>query len=646
MKLTIPVQKSLIVACIAVIVFLCFRYTLHNQFTNWDDDYYVTNNKYITAFTPHNLKVIFSEDITRNNFHPLCILSLAVNYHFAGLDPSSYYLTNILIHIANAILVFILFIRLCRRLNMTETAGMCVGAIGGLWFGIHPMHVESVAWIAERKDVLYTFFYLLGLLAYLRYAETGQRKWFVWVLVLFVASCLSKPMAVVFPLSLLCMDVFLGKPLGRQLVTEKWLFFLGSLAFGGAAVYTQSRTGAVASFSTLTLAERVMFASYGFIAYIGKFLYPSHLSTFYPYPYRYIGGSLPVIYYVAPFLSLAILVLPAWWLHRRGSAWFRLYLFGMGFFFVNVLFVLQFISVGAAIMADRYSYVAYIGLLFMVALGLRQIASKSMLWRGAVVAVFVAASVGLGVTCAARTLVWHNSETLLSDAIEKYPYGALLSYKWRGHYYLSTGQLDKALKDYTFLETLRAADDKVKANIERIHAMKALQTTGELQGGNTSVPTGSYQPYVDSALAFFAQADTMAGLRRYIEALRRNPQQAEKAMAIASDALVQHQQFGQAILQYNMLLKINTSNPYYYFLRGCAHFGLGSMPAAIADWEWAVKMNSKEVQQSSSYNLSVAYDSVGNAAKAYYYVSLSQTLGYNPAPEFVEKLRAKAANKK
>jgi tetratricopeptide (TPR) repeat protein len=318
----------------------------------------------------------------------------------------------------------------------------------------------------------------------------------------------------------------------------------------------------------------------------------------------------------------------------------------MGFFLVNVLFVLQFISVGAAIMADRYSYVAYIGLLFMVALGLWQLASQSTQWRLAVMAVFIASSVGLAVTCAARTRVWHNAETLLSDAIEKYPYGALLSYKWRGHYYLSIGELDKALKDYNVLVALRAADNKVTANIERIQAMKAMQTTGALQGASTKAPIGSYEPYVDSALGCFAQGDTLAALRKYVEALRRNPQQAEKAMATASDALVQHQQYGQAILQYNMLLKISATNPYYYFLRGCAHFGLGSMPAAIADWEWAVKMNSKEVQQSSSYNLSVAYDSVGNAAKAYYYVTLSKELGYNPAPDFVEKLRVKAANKK
>ena len=160
MNLSLPAQKTLIVLVISIVTFFCFRESLNNQFTNWDDDYYVTNNQYIRAFTPHNLKVIFTQDITKNNYHPLCILSLAVNYHFAGLTPWSYYLTNILIHIANAILVFFLFIQLCRLLKLSESAGLFTAGFGALWFGIHPMHVESVSWIAERKDVLYAFFYI------------------------------------------------------------------------------------------------------------------------------------------------------------------------------------------------------------------------------------------------------------------------------------------------------------------------------------------------------------------------------------------------------------------------------------------------------------------------------------------------------
>ena len=128
-------KKVLIVSALCVITFLCFRYTMNNQFTNWDDDYYVTNDPYIKALTPHNLKVIFTEDITKNNYHPLCMLSLAINYHFTQLSPTSYYLTNIFIHIANVILIFFLFLQLCKRLNLPEWGQLFVAGFGGLWCG-------------------------------------------------------------------------------------------------------------------------------------------------------------------------------------------------------------------------------------------------------------------------------------------------------------------------------------------------------------------------------------------------------------------------------------------------------------------------------------------------------------------------------
>ncbi|NCX95115.1 MAG: hypothetical protein EBX41_01665, partial [Chitinophagia bacterium] len=155
-------------AIIAAIVFICFHYTIGNQFTNWDDDYYVTNDKYIKALTLENLKVIFTQDITQNNYHPFCMLSLAINYLFAGLNPASYYLTNILIHIANSLLVFAFVKQLSSAIRLGKDSAIFMASIAGLWFGIHPMHVESVAWIAERKDVLYTLFYIWGMITYLK----------------------------------------------------------------------------------------------------------------------------------------------------------------------------------------------------------------------------------------------------------------------------------------------------------------------------------------------------------------------------------------------------------------------------------------------------------------------------------------------
>src|SRR5580704_12852806 len=131
-------KQLLILGIICLVTFFCFSYTLQNQFTNWDDDYYVTNDPYIKALTPHNLYVIFTEDITKNNYHPLCMLSLAFNYHFSQLNPYAYYLTNVLIHIANVILVFFLLLQLCVRLKADEVSQLFIAGFGALWFGIHP----------------------------------------------------------------------------------------------------------------------------------------------------------------------------------------------------------------------------------------------------------------------------------------------------------------------------------------------------------------------------------------------------------------------------------------------------------------------------------------------------------------------------
>jgi len=667
MKELILYRKPLIIAAICIIVFICFRYTLHNQFTNWDDDYYVTHDEYIKAFTPHNLKVIFTEDITKNNYHPFCMLSLAINYYFTQLNPMSYYLTNILIHIANSVLIFLFFFQLCTRLKLDDFGCLFVAGFGGLWFGIHPMHVESVAWIAERKDVLYAFFSFLGLLAYLRYLNANEKKWYWATYFLFVASCLSKPMAVMFPVSLLCIDFLLNRDWSKKLVTEKIIFFATSLVCGSMAFYTQNKTGAIASFSTLTLAERVMYASYSFIMYVFKFFNPTYLSTFYPYPYRFINmddpsqpGRLHTIYYLAPFIALTLIFLPTYRAWKIKSPYFRVIGFGTGFFLANVIFVLQFISVGAAIMADRYSYVSYVGILFMAAYFAQEITRRMPDFKTGIILMLLAGSAGFGFLCYQRTFVWHNAETLLTDAVEKYPFKkdpekphdswnsgiALLSYKWLGNYYLDMGNLDEALKNYKILDTLRAADAKVVENMNRIYALKKDFT--HVVNPMNSIPdkpgAGSFKPYIDSVIIYCNQGDSLRAFRSFIAAYRVN-QSSEKILAEIAFGDVQKQKFDESIAIYDVLMKLNTSNPFYYFYRGVGQFSKSKMNIAITDWEIAydiaVKVKSKDVMQSASYNLSVALDSAGNDIKAYDYLLKAKEVSYNVSPEFEAKIKAK-----
>jgi tetratricopeptide (TPR) repeat protein len=179
--------------------------------------------------------------------------------------------------------------------------------------------------------------------------------------------------------------------------------------------------------------------------------------------------------------------------------------------------------------------------------------------------------------------------------------------------------------------------------------MKAMGSTipmGNIPTPITNADPTPYNTYLDSAITLLKTNDTGAAFIRYIKAIRANPALAEKSLAENSNNLVQSQQYPLAILQYNMLLKLNASNPFYYFLRGCAYFGANNMNAAITDWEIAGNMNNHDVQQSAAYNLSVAYDSVRKPIQAYQYVLKAQKLGYKTAPDFVEKLKSKAASAK
>ncbi len=639
--------KYWILAAICVVTFLCFQGSMHNQFTNWDDDVYVTHDTVIQQLTPHNLKRIFTEDITKNNYHPLCMLSLAANYHFAKLNPPTYYLTNIIIHIANVILVFFLITQLCKQLKLKERESFFIAAFSALWFGVHPLHVESVSWIAERKDVLYTFFYLLGLLAYIRQFKIQNSKfnitskWMLITFLLFVLSCLSKPMAVVFPLTLLCIDYLYERKLEFKLLTEKTLFFLGALFFGAFAVYTQNRTGAIADFNKLTLAERFMYALYGFDMYLYKLINPSFLSTFYPYPYRYIDGTLPFIYYAAPFIAIAIIAVPLWLTYKYNRTYFKIVLFAEAYFVANIIFVLQFISCGAAIMADRYSYVSSIGVLFAIAYFLNEFIKRYPALKTVTIAVMLILSSCLAYGCYQRTKVWHDAETLYKDAITKYPYRALLSYKWLGYYYFNKGDTAQAVETLNVLAQINAGDAKIYDLLGNVDVMHGdYKSALELYDKSLHEQNNVYLTYVDRSIVYASIGDSTDAIRDYATALQLD-REAEKRYAEHSFAMVQAKKYKEVIGQYNVLLLINPANPFYRFYRGVAEYGLGNMAGAITDFEVAYRSNTKDVSSVCAYNLIFACDSVHDETKALFYANEATKLGMAPKPEIVKTLQYK-----
>jgi hypothetical protein len=381
---------------VAVLTAVCLWPMLKNEFTNWDDEFYVINNPLLRG---PQWKRIFSEQVL-GNYHPLTILSYAFNFAISGLDPFSYLLVNYLFHIVNTLLVFYFIWNISGKNKV-------IAAFVALVFGIHPMHVESVAWVAERKDVLYTFFFLLSLIQYWIFLTKEKKKNLIFCFLFFVLSLLSKPAAIVLPLVLFLLDYWYGQSLKKNTVF-KIPFFALSIIFGIITVSIQS-SSAMAGLSIFSITDRLFFACYVVMTYFVRFFVPYPLSAFHPFPITNFAGW-PI--YLSPIFVLALLV--ALWFLRKN----KIVVFGIFFYVINLLLVLQIISIGLTIVSERYTYVPYIGLAFMFAMlvsRIKFVPPKVSLAVGAV------AIIAFGIITFQRTKVWKNSGTLWTDALKTHP---------------------------------------------------------------------------------------------------------------------------------------------------------------------------------------------------------------------------------
>ena len=254
-------------------------------------------------------------------------------------------------------------------------------------------------------------------------------------------------------------------------------------------------------------------------------------------------------------------------------------------------------------------------------------------------------STTLGWACYQRTAVWHNAETLLTDAVKKYPYQALLSYKWLGNYYMDVHDTDKALASYGVLAQLNAGDAKIYDVMGNIYRDRDDYKTA-LDFYNRSLQLENvFITYADKAMAEADFGDSASATRDYLMAIRGD-KDGEKRAAELSFNMVQQKKYKPVIAQYNILMTFNPNNPYYYFYRGCAFFGENDMPGSIKDFTAVLRFKDKEVSKVAAYNLVVACDSVGNEQAALNFADVAKQLGSPPAQDFIEKIKRKMQGKK
>ena len=417
---------------LAILTLAVYSPALENDFTNWDDPTYVSENPLVLGSFSSSLGQLLTTPVSLN-YHPVTMFSLVADRALYGSTPKGFHLTNVIFHVLNTVLVFVLAYLVGRKRLM-------IGALTAVIFGLHPMHVESVAWISARKDVLYTFFFLGALVTYFRYLETRRSGWIWSTWGLFLLSVLSKAMAVVFPVVLLLVDFLMARKTNRKLFLEKLPFLAVSVIFGIVAFTIQSR-GAIGNLGDFSVAQRLLFASYGCVMYVVKFFVPAGLAAFYPYPDT---TNLPAVFYAAPLIMVALAALL--FVSVRQT---RVPIFAFGFYFVTVVLVLQFLSVGQAIMADRYTYLSYVGLGLGAAWGMAWLVDflESRTFRFVLAGLVLLTASAMAYVTQQRVQIWANSEVLWTDVIEKYPESAAEAYANRGSALGSDGRVQEALRD-------------------------------------------------------------------------------------------------------------------------------------------------------------------------------------------------------
>jgi protein O-mannosyl-transferase len=404
-KATFKVTLAIIITL--AVTFLSFVPSLKNDFTNFDDDKYVVDNNSIRKIAPENIKEIFSS-FYMGNYQPLAILSYSLEYKFFKLNPTPYHITNLAIHLFNCILVFWFIYLLSQSIP--------IAFITALFFGIHPLHVESVAWVAQRKDVLYGMFFLGALISYLYYLRKQYSRDFYFLsLLLFICSLLSKSMAVTLPLALLLCDYYRGRPWGKKMLGEKAVFFIFSLTFAVIAVFSQLGAGAIRTEAVPSLIRGILVGFFAMQFYLMKLFVPYKLSCIYPYSNTSIA-TLPWFFYLAPLItatSAAALI------YSRKYA--KKEIFGSLFFLCTLLPVLQIIPFSNALAADRHTYIPSIGIFFVVSsLFVRVYLKNNKYTKAVLITLLFATTCMLSILTWNRCKVWRNSASLFKDALTQY----------------------------------------------------------------------------------------------------------------------------------------------------------------------------------------------------------------------------------
>jgi len=616
-----PKKWLIFLICLALVLttLTVFCQMCRHDFIAFDDNIYIVGNSNVnTGITRAGLIWAFTK-AHAYNWHPLTWISHMMDCQFYGIQAGGHHITNMLFHIANTVLLLLV-------LNLM-TGSLWASAFVAAAFALHPLHVESVAWASERKDVLSTFFWMLTMLVYVFYIRRPQIKKYLLLLAVFALGLMAKQMLVTLPFVLLLLDYWplkrikfkqhnLDKPqhqhsgsvsISKCLLEKVPLLVLAAIA--GAIVYfIQHSTEMVKSFSDYPLVYRITNAVVSYIAYAGKTFWPTNLAIFYPHP----KGDLPT-WHIASSVALLIgITTVAIWKIKK----YPYLIVGWMWYVISLAPVIGIVQIGLHARADRYTYIPLTGLFIIIACGSRDLCAR-LANRKAILSTIAAIILSiLAVMSFCQVRHWRNSMTLFKHATD------VVEDNWWAHHYLAweflyKGEIDQAaihLEEVLRIDPDNAAAKSEIGNIylQRGRFNEAVQIYQQLlpelpenpddlddldglgvQAGQRGKLSRTVEIYTESrvnlgiALEYSGKLDE--SIKNYAEALRVRPNYLPARKCLAN-TLVKRGKLDKAEIQYNYALQINNDQPEIHYRLGDVYYKQRKFDLAVTHWTETAKL--------------------------------------------------------
>lgn len=605
-----------------LVTFIVYASSLSNGWTNWDDEGYVLKNELLPSI---HLNQIFSQFVM-GNYHPVTVLVQAVEYQFFGAEAKGYHTISLLLHICNALLLFV-FVRMFFRNDIAAF-------ITALLFAIHPTHVESVSWVSAQKDLLYTGFFFASLIMYVRYVHSLRRHKmnYVWMLLFFMLSNLSKAQAVTLPVILVLMDWYTEKKIPWKQLVEKVPLFAFSVVIGVVAIIAQKESESIQELEQHSFGVQILFSFYALTQYLIHFILPINLNAYYAYPEK-SGDAYPWIIYTSPIIILIIGYLV---FRFRNSQ--RELVFGVLFFLVNIFLVLQLLPVGGAITADRYTYLSYTGLLIPLALYLEKIWNQKLFSSFRVPATGAVAIwiIFLTYSAHARTQVWKSSETLWLDAIKKND-RLPNAHNNLGSYYQKNNELELAKKHFDIAITLQP--DFANARINRCDYYRVVnKIDSALMDGNFAVKLepDNKSAHQNRGIAYAIAGKLDSAMYDFRFVISVDPKNARTLNNIGNLYMIEGKP-DSALAAYNKALAADPQFLDVLNNRGKAWVYVRRYDLAITDLTKAIEVSPNN--QNNYYYRMYAYFKTGKTDEALADASRAQSLGMTLPPALMDSIR-------